>query len=153
MSTQPETKKLWTCPECGRSFERQGQQHSCRPFALERHFERKPYGKQLYDRLVSRMKKDISPLKIESLECCIHFVSTFTFAAVKILRNKIRLDFALTRQLQHPRIARPLKMSVHRYLCVVDISREEEIDDELMGWIREAHLIKMHHEEEVQHEK
>jgi hypothetical protein len=30
-------------------------------------------------------------------------------------------------------------MSAHRYLYVIDVMTEDEIDEELMAWIQEAH--------------
>ena len=139
VKTRSEIIKLWTCPKCGRQFERHGQSHSCRPFPLALHFEGKPAGKSLYDQLKKAIKKNIGDFKIESLECCIHFVSTFTFAAVKILKSKIRVDFSLERKIRSKRINQFVQMSAHRYLFVVDIMNEGEIDTELLQWIQEAH--------------
>ena len=85
--------ELWTCPKCKRKFERKGQSHSCREFAIERHFEGKPEGKLLYKKLKSAIKQQVGSFKVESLECCIHFVSTFTFAAVKIFKDKIKVNY------------------------------------------------------------
>ncbi|MDP4261364.1 MAG: DUF5655 domain-containing protein [Bacteroidota bacterium] len=131
--------KLWTCPKCGRKFERQGQTHSCRPFLLEQHFEGKPAGKLLYEKLRKAVRKQAGPFKTESLECCIHFVSTCTFAAVKIFRNKIRVDFSLSRKIKSKRFSQAIKMSAHRYFYYIDIYNEDEIDEELVQWIQEAH--------------
>lgn len=77
--------------------------------------------------------------KTESLECCIHFVSIFTFAAIKIFKDKIWIDFSLSRKIKSNRIAKVVQMSAHRYLYVIDIFNEDEIDEELMEWIQEAH--------------
>lgn len=139
MKTKSEIVKLWTCPKCGRRFERQRQTHSCRPFPLKQHFEGKPGGRSLYEKFKQEVKKQIGAFKIESLECCIHFVSTFTFMAVKIFRQEIRVDFSLNRKIKSKRIKQLVRLSAHRFLFVVDITQEEEIDKELMEWIGEAH--------------
>lgn len=149
VKTQSKIAKLWTCPQCGRLFERKGQVHSCRSFPLERHFERKPAGKNLYEKLKEQLKQHLGEFKVESLECCIHFVSTFTFAAVKILRDKVRVDFSLSRQVEHPKISHIVKMSAHRYLHFVEITKVEDIDEELMEWIREAHDMKGQREKQI----
>jgi len=133
-----ENKKLWTCPTCKRKFARQRQPHSCRSFPLEQHFERKPLGKVLFDKLKSAMQREVGTFKIESLECCIHFVNSFTFAAVKIFRNKIRIDFSLSRKMKNKRITYFTPMSAHRFLYAIDVMKEEDIDQELMDWIQEA---------------
>ena len=138
MKTKIEHTKLWTCPKCGRKFERTGQSHSCSPFPLEQHFKGKPSGKLLFEKFKQAVKKQAGPFKIESLKCCIHFVSTFTFAAVKIFKDKIRVDFSLSRKIKSKRIYQFVQMSAHRYLYVINILTEDEIDEELMEWIKEA---------------
>lgn len=131
--------KLWTCPQCGRQFERTGQSHSCRPFPLKQHFDGKPRGRLLFGKFKQAFKKRTGSFKIESLACCIHFVSTFTFAAVKILKDKIRVDFSLDCKIKRKRIQKSVRMSANRCLYYVDVNSDNEIDEELMGWIQKAH--------------
>lgn len=142
MNAVSKIKQLWTCPNCGRQFERQRQAHSCKPFALEQHFKRKETGKLLYEALKEALEKQFGAFKIESLECCIHFVSTSTFAAVKIFKNKIRVDFALNRSIESERFHQFVQMSAHRYLYDIDVMKETEIDKELIEWIQEAYNKK-----------
>jgi hypothetical protein len=124
--------KLWTCPECGRQFERVGQAHSCRVFPLAEHFKGKPAGKLLYEKLKSGLKKQIGSFKIESLECCIHFRTVSTFAAVRIYKNKIKLDFASNHKIESSRLHQFVQFSANRYLYYIDIYCQEDIDEELM---------------------
>lgn len=130
--------ELWTCPKCGRQFERKGQTHSCKLFPLEEHFTRKDHGKTLYKKFKDAVKNRLGDFKIESLECCIHFVSTFTFTAVKIFKDKIVVDFSLDRNLGVERAKKNTKFSAHRYLYYIEIRAENEIDEELMNWVQEA---------------
>jgi len=132
-------KKLWTCPRCGRQFGRRGQAHSCRAYNLENHFEKKPESKLLYEKLKQALKQYVGPFKVESLECCIHFVRTYTFAAVIVLKNKIRVDFSLSRKMRNKRIVKSGPLSANRYVYFVDVSNENEIDEELLQWIKESH--------------
>jgi Domain of unknown function (DUF5655) len=99
----------------------------------------KDTGKALYENFKRSVKKQVGPFKIESLECCIHFVSTFTFVAVKIFKEKIQIDFSLSRKIKSNRINRYVRMSAHRYLHYTDIVSNDEIDKELMEWIQEAY--------------
>jgi Domain of unknown function (DUF5655) len=142
VKTKYESLKLWKCPKCGRQFERRGQSHSCKPFPLEQHFVGKDTGNALYENFKRSVKKQVGSFKIESLECCIHFVSTFTFAAIKIFKDKIQIDFSLSRKIKSKRINWFVQMSTHRYLYYIDITKEDEIDKELMEWIQEAYDIK-----------
>ena len=134
--------ELWTCPKCGRQFERKGQMHSCKIFPLNDHFKGKERSKALYEKFKVSVKNRLGDFKIESLECCIHFVSTFTFVAVKIFKEKIVVDFSLDHSLQKERTKKNIQMSAHRYLYNIEIKDENDIDDELMEWIEEAYSIK-----------
>jgi hypothetical protein len=131
-------KELWECPKCGRHFEKANQRHSCKLYPLENHFIEKSHGELLYKKLKSTLEETLGPFKIESLECCIHFVSTFTFAAVKVFNSKISIDFSLNHKVINPRIKEVTQLSKNRLLHCVDVFTEAEINEELVGWIREA---------------
>jgi len=138
VKTKSEILKLWKCPKCGRQFERKNQSHSCKNYPLEQHFYRKEKGKMLYEKFRMAVKNQLGSFKIESLECCIHFVSTFTFAAIKIFKDKIRVDFSLDHKIENTQIKKYIQMSANRYLYYIDIISEDEIDGKLMEWIQEA---------------
>lgn len=132
-------RKLWKCPECGRQFERQGQRHSCKTVPLDFHFDRKKKEKLLYTRLIDVLQKEVGPFDVEVLRCCIHLVHPSTFAAVRIMRNKIRIDFTMPYKVSHPRLIFSAQVSAHRYLYYVDVADPGEMDGELMDWISEAY--------------
>lgn len=140
--TKVDKKRLWTCPKCKRKFERRGQVHSCKPFPLAQHFADKEEGKHLYQLLRRAIKSAVGPYKVESLQCCIHFVSRSAFAAVKIFKNKIRVDFTLSRIIKEKRIRHSTPMSAHRYLYCVDVMTADDIDAQLIEWIKEARDIR-----------
>lgn len=133
---------FWKCPRCGREFERHNQAHSCKIYPLELHFKNKDASKTLYKKLCNEIRKENGPFKVESLECCIHLVSTGTFAAVKILQHKLQIDFSLNHEIKNNRFIKSLKMSEHRFLYLLEIINEEEIDVELLKWIKEAQELK-----------
>jgi hypothetical protein len=131
--------KSWICPKCGRQFERNGQSHSCKIFTLEKHFEGKEKGKDLYEKLTRAIKKNIGAFKVDPVECCIHLVTRSTFAAVKVLHNKIRVDFTLPYKVKKRRLLPTVQLSANRYLHYVDINDAAEINEELMEWMKEAY--------------
>lgn len=137
-------EKKWKCPKCGREFAKKGQSHSCNIYPLDKHFKGKEdVARPLYNRLKSVIEKNIGPLKVESLPCCIHFVSDHTFAGVYALRDKIRIFFTLDYRLKSSRInKRFTQMSANRYLYTIDIGNEDEIDKELISWLKQAYGSK-----------
>jgi hypothetical protein len=66
-------------------------------------------------------------------------VNAFTFAAVKIFKDKIRVDFSLEEKVASTKIKKSIQLSVHRYLYYIDIFNENEIDDEMLQWITKAY--------------
>ena len=133
-------KELWTCPKCRRQFEKKNQVHSCNLYPLDKHFKGKEQvARPIYDKLTEQIEKKIGALKVESLPCCIHFVSTYTFGAVYALRNKIRVTFTLNHKVRNPRIKKFSQMSNTRYLYAVDLGSPDKIDKELISWLREAY--------------
>lgn len=61
---------MWTCPECRRQFAKVNQSHSCNVYPLENHFKGKEaIGQPLFEEFVSRIKRNIGPLSIDSPKC------------------------------------------------------------------------------------
>lgn len=139
MNSRSEKKELWTCPDCGRQFLHQGQLHSCNHYSIEQHFKNKKISEALYKKFKSAVKKRVGSFQVESLECCIHFVDPVAFAAVKIMKDKIRIDFGLNEKLKSKRIVQKVPMSSKSTLYCVDVADEHEIDNELLDWIEKAH--------------
>ena len=133
---------MWTCPECKREFLRKQQAHSCVHFPLENHFKNKGLAaRPLFDSLVKAIEKEIGPVKIESLPCCIHLVSSYTFGAVWALKDKIRIDFRIDTKISDPRVSKEVQMSPNRFLYYLDIKDQQEIDDKLIAWLRKAYFL------------
>jgi len=136
--------KLWKCPKCGRKFEKENQMHSCTIYPVEKHFKGKEGMKPLYNKLKEKIKKNIGSFWVESLPCCIHFVTApaYTFAAVYALRDRIRIHFGLDYKLDDSRIDKFSQYSTNRYMYSIDIKNEKEIDAELVSWLKQAYNLK-----------
>jgi len=133
---------MWICPKCKREFAKTNQSHSCASYPLENHISGKGVkSKSLFDALIKSIENNIGPVKIESLHCCIHLVSNYTFSGVWISKDKIKLDFRITNKIEDPRISQMVKMSANRYLYYLEISDENEIDDKLISWLRDSYFL------------
>ena len=133
---------MWQCPKCDRTFQKRNQSHSCREaYPLEKHFEGKTKAKKLYDILKSNIETHIGPCTIDSRECCIHFVHGRTFAACWPLKDKLRIDFSLPTEITPKKFYKITKISLHRYIYYVDIDDTNQINTELLGWIKESYAV------------
>ncbi len=66
-------------------------------------------------------------------------VRATTFAAVWVRKDRIKIDFRLEHDLDSPRFTRKIRMSARRFLFYMDILSPEEIDAELIAWLKEAY--------------
>lgn len=130
---------MWQCPKCKREFIKTNQSHSCVAFPLEKHFVGKEKAKELFDYLKQQIEKNIGPVKIESLPCCIHFVKETTFCACWAMKGKIRIDFSLDKEEMIDRAVKMTKLSANRFLYYIDIANKSKIDAELLNWIKESY--------------
>jgi hypothetical protein len=129
----------WKCPRCKREFAKKNQQHSCVSYPLANHFKNKEYAKELFNYLKQQIAKKIGPVKIESLPCCIHFVSSYTFGACWALRDRIRVDFRTDYKLTTKKPYKMIKISPNRFLYYIDLKTKKDIDAELLGWMRKLY--------------
>lgn len=133
---------MWKCPKCKREFAKRNQVHSCVFYPLEKHFEGKEdIARPLFEEFKKRIEKNIGPVKIESLPCCIHFVSDYTFGALWAMKDKARIDFRVNYDIESPRISRKIKMSPGRYLYYLEIKNKGEIDKQLLGWLKDSYYL------------
>jgi len=137
------SQKLWTCPKCKRTFQEENQAHSCKHYPLDNHFKGKEQmARPLFNSLKGKVKEDIGNFKVVSLPCCIHLETSFCFAGVYALRDRIRIGFTLDHELKSPRIYKFTKMSKNRYHHGIDIKNRDEIDEELLGWLSQAYHLR-----------
>jgi len=133
--------KLWKCPKCHQEFTKTNQAHSCTIYPLEKHFKNNDYAKELFDFLITEINKKVGKIKIESLPCCIHLVSSYTFGAVWAMKKGIRIDFRLDHKLKTKKPHKTNHISANRYLFYFDLKNISEIDSQLLVWIKESYHL------------
>lgn len=133
---------MWKCNNCHRSFAKVNQSHSCVVYPLDEHFKNKENQRDLFNAYLEFVRKNVGEFKTEALPCCIHLVSTFTFSAAWILKDKIRIDFATSNKIDNERIYHVEQPSTNRYIHYLEISTENDLDEELANWLKQAYLLK-----------
>lgn len=133
---------MWTCPKCKRVFGRANQMHSCRNVPLGKHFEGKNKAKDLFDKLVKDINDRVGETQTISIPCCIHLFGKYDFLAALPKTDRLELRFALDKIIDTPRLKSSVPLSKKTYKNVIDVNKIEEIDSELMGWIKESYFLK-----------
>lgn len=133
---------MWTCPKCGRIFEKTRQSHSCHIVPLGQHFQHKDQARELYDRLLDKVNEQIGRCRVISLPCCIHLFGRYDFLAVLPKKDKIEIRFASDQKLKNPRVKQSIPTSAELYKICLDIEKKEEMNAELLRWLRRAYFLK-----------
>lgn len=111
------------------------------------YFHGKPFEFFLYRQLVCRMDESLPGMSAKVQKSQISFYSRHLFAAASLpVRHKkdwpaacLLVTFGLEYKLDSPRIAVAVQPYPNRWTHHVVLSDESQIDDELLGWIRQAY--------------
>lgn len=133
---------MWECQKCGRIFEKEKQIHSCNKFPLEKHFKNKRAAREIFDHLVKVINNNVGPGKIISLPCCIHLFGKFDFLAALPKKDRLEIRFSLYRILDSPRLKVSVPVSAKAYKNCIDLRKKDNIDKELIDWLKEAYYLK-----------
>ena len=99
-------RPLWTCPECGHRFITANLWHSCSRFTLDERFARStPEARAAFDRFVELVER-CGPVTVIAQKTRIVLMVRVRFAGAVVLRDRVRLNFALARRLDAPWVER-----------------------------------------------
>ena len=110
-------------------------------------FDEKPAAIPLYEAFAKRLLAEIDNVTVKVQKTQISFSNKYNFAFVSLLPVRkakerpetwITLTFGLHYKKESPRIDAATEPYPNRWTHHMLISSVDEIDDELMGWIKEA---------------
>jgi hypothetical protein len=134
-------RPLWTCPQCGRPFANRNQSHSCGRWTVEQHLERAtPDVVELFRGFV-RLVERCGPFVFAPAKTRIGFQVRMIFADVMLRRRRLDAYLILARRLEHPRFTRIESLGARSHVHHFTISSPEELDEEVLGWLREAYAV------------
>lgn len=112
-----------------------------------RYFDQKPQEAALYEALFQRLC-DVVPdasVKVQKSQISFYGRRLFAAASIPVRRKKswpehcLLVTFGLAFRLDSPRIAVAVEPYPNRWTHHVVIDRPEQLDEELMGWVRDAY--------------
>lgn len=90
-------RPLWTCPTCGHRFITANLWHSCSQYTLDDRFAHSaPEARAAFDRFVELVER-CGPVTVIAQKTRIVLMDHVQFAGAVVLRDRVRLNFALTR--------------------------------------------------------
>lgn len=94
----------------------------------------------IYSRLLEVLHS-FGPFREEPKKTSIHLVTTSGFAGVHPRKSFLYLNVRLDRPLQGERVANSEQVSKNRYHNEIKITALDEVDDELIAWLKEAYAL------------
>src|ERR1700753_2010275 len=103
--------------------------------------DKDPIVADIYETLVAELHK-FGPIKIEPKKTSIHLGNRFGFAGVYTQKKAINLEVHLNHRLNSTRVSKVEQASANRFHHTIKLNAPGEVDDELLGWLREAYDLK-----------
>jgi len=94
----------------------------------------------IYHRLLEALHS-FGPFQEEPKKTSIHLVQTLGFAGIHPRKSFLYLNLRMNRPLQGERVAKSEQVSKNRYHNEVKITSPDEIDAELIDWLKEAYAL------------
>jgi hypothetical protein len=104
--SDPTRRPLWTCPRCGHRFVTTNLWHSCSRYTVDDAFARStPEARAAFDRFVELVGR-CGPVTVIAQKTRIVLMDRVRFAGAVVRRDRVRLNFALTRRVDAPWVER-----------------------------------------------
>ncbi len=94
----------------------------------------------IYRALLDRLG-GFGPFMVEVKTASIHLVAGSAFAGVHPMKSRLRLNIRTDRPITGPRVVRSEQISTHRFHNEVDLRNPADVDEELLGWLRQAYAL------------
>jgi hypothetical protein len=130
---------MWICPECGRKFTRNRQGHSCVRHDPELLFIGKSQkARDLYNLIIEKVQA-FGEIEINPQKWNISIRRLTTFIAIMIEKDHLTLVFLTDRPIDDFPVYNSFHHSAHRWSNALKIESPDEVDDQLMQWLKEAY--------------
>lgn len=114
-------------------------------------FDKMPQMLPFYQALKEKLLTAYPDMEIKVTKTQISFRSRYVFAMASLPWKKVKdwpkeyllVSFGLSYKMEFPRIAQSVEAYPNRWMHHVIVQQQEEIDEELMGWLDEAYQFSM----------
>ncbi len=132
----------WTCPTCGRRFQRTGQTHVCDTTTVEDHLRDKDAAVVAIFHAFSQAVQDAGPFEYSPIKAQVGFRGRKRiFAGVRLAGRGLEGYLDLPRSVDSSRFRNvspyTRRLFVHRFV----LTSVDQLDAEFIGWIHEAYQV------------
>ena len=130
---------LWVCPRCGARLISRNLWHSCGQRTLEELFADAHPDVLACARRYVALLASLGDVQIIAQKTRLVCVARVRFAGLYPRKRAFLATFALHRWLDSPRVIRTEDHGPRWRMHVIRVRSEADLDDELRGWLQEAH--------------
>ena len=110
-------------------------------YSVNDHFLNKdPSVRSLYDHLLVALR-EFGPIHEEPKKTSIHLVNRSALAGVEVRKNYLLLNIKSDHKIDSPRIEKAEQISAGRFHHKVKLSLPNDLDAELVAWLRAAYEL------------
>jgi Domain of unknown function (DUF5655) len=132
----------WTCPTCGRSFQRTGQSHVCGTVTVEDHLKGKPRAVVALFHAFAKTVQAAGPAACAPVKGQVGFRGQKRiFAGVKLTSRGLEGYLDLPRRVDSPRFRRISPYTRRLYVHYFLLTDADQLDAEFSSWVQEAYQV------------
>jgi Domain of unknown function (DUF5655) len=139
--SSPALPPVWICPTCGAMLVSRNLWHSCGQYTLEALFAGAAPGVLGLARAYLAMLQSLGDVQVIAQKTRLVCVARVRFAGLSPHKRGFQASFALHRWLDSPRIVKRVDYGPRWRGHYVQIQARTDLDDELRGWLQEAHDV------------
>lgn len=130
----------WTCPSCGRFFDRQGRTHDCEPgLSIDEYFSTGPaHERPVFEAVMGHLAA-LGPLHADVLSVGIFFKNPRKFAELRPMNRWVAVSFDLPHRAHHRLILRKTLEHGGRYWHTANVASPTDLDPALLELLTEAY--------------
>lgn len=125
---------LWTCPDCGRQFANRKQAHSCVTITLDEHLAVSPAAVELYEAVAAALR-DCGEYRIHPQKTRIAFITTMTFASVRLAQRWVDLGLITPEPIEDNRIAKVDLYGPTSFASELRLRSIADVDADVREWL------------------
>lgn len=100
----------------------------------------KPVVKAIYKELLKQLR-EFGPVGEEAKKTSIHLTNGTAFAGIHPQKAAINLNIRSEQSIKSPRVSKSEQVSKSRWHQNVKLTTPEDVDQELLGWLKEAYHL------------
>ena len=99
-----------------------------------------PFERPIFEAVMAGLA-DVGPIHVEPVSVGIFLKRAAGFCELRPMTRWVAVSFSLPRTIRSARIARKVYDAGTRKFHVVNVRGPDEVDDELLDWLREAYAV------------